>query len=246
MINILLDIAKKAGNKILEIYEQDFEINLKEDNSPLTTADKAANEIIAKELNKNFPNIPIISEEIKNQDYEARKEWGEFFLVDPLDGTKEFIKKNGEFTVNIAYCKNNKVKAGVVHIPVANVYYYSNGTNSYKKVKEDTFEIKCQPEHNPLRVVASKSHFSDETKNYIEKLNKKYELVSIGSSIKICLVAEGTADIYPRLGPTMEWDTAAAHAIIKTAGGNILGLNNKELEYNKEDLLNPYFIAKKN
>lgn len=242
MIEILCDIARKAGKEIMEIYNKDFSVDFKEDNSPLTEADRKANAVIISELKTHFPEIPVISEEITTIPFSERKEWKRFFLVDPLDGTKEFIKKNGEFTVNIAYVENGFVLKGVVYIPVADVCYFSNGEKSYK----NTYDIKCQDEHVPSRVVASRSHFSDETKTYVESLEKKYELVSIGSSLKICLVAEGVADIYPRFGPTMEWDTAAAHAVIKGAGGNVFDLEGNELRYGKEDLHNPFFVAKKN
>ena len=242
MIQDLIKIAIEAGKEILKVYEKDFLIEHKKDESPLTEADKKANEIIINGLQKF--DLPIISEENKKISYSERKEWNKFFLVDPLDGTKEFVKRNGEFTVNIALIENENPVIGVVYAPVLDVVYYSDGKKSYKFVKNQTYELPIKKEKQDiLKVVASKSHFNEETKKFIEKLNKKYELVNAGSSLKICLVAEGTADIYPRLTPTMEWDTAAAHAVAKTAKKQIKDLNKKVLEYNKKDLTNPYFVV---
>jgi len=251
-INILevVKIAKKAGKAILEIYsgdingfgiEQKESKSFKEGTSPLTIADKIANKIIVEELNK-LTNYPILSEEGKEIPYEVRKDWKSFWMIDPLDGTKEFIKKNGEFTVNIALINEGNSVLGVVYVPVKDVCYYTDGSTSFK----DGEEIKTNKNSNSkLIVVASKSHFTDETKDYVESLGKEYEIVSIGSSLKICLVAEGKADIYPRLGPTMEWDTAAAHAIVKYTGKNIFKYDSEdEMTYNKENLLNPWFVVK--
>lgn len=242
MIQELIKIAKDAGDEILKIYNKDFSVEYKEDESPLTEADKRANEIIMRGL-QEF-NLPIISEENKEILYEERKNWRKFFLVDPLDGTKEFVKKNGEFTVNIALIENNEPTLGVVHAPVLDETYYSDGKKSYKILKNKIYELPItKNDTDVLKVVASKSHFNEETKEFIEKLNKKYELINSGSSLKICLIAEGTADIYPRLGPTSEWDTAAAHAVVKSSGKEIKDTNGNILTYNKEQLLNPYFIV---
>lgn len=239
-------LAKRAGEKTLEIYNKDFSVEYKDDESPLTEADLASHNIIVEGLQKLYPDIPILSEESKVIPYSQRKDWGTFWLIDPLDGTKEFTKKRGEFTVNIALIKGNKPVLGVVYAPVKGITYYGASNGSFKQIGNNE-PLKLPTEENKsarLRVVASKSHFTPETKDYIESLNKDYELVSIGSSLKICLVAEGTADIYPRLGPTMEWDTGAAHAVVKGAGKNIYNFETKEeLIYNKENLKNPWFVV---
>ncbi len=251
-VDLLINVAKQAGKEILKIYGTDFEIEQKktdsfdEGESPLTKADTASNDIIIRSLKEKYPDIPILSEENKEVDYQERKDWKRFWLIDPLDGTKEFIKRNGEFTVNIALIDNKKTVFGVVYVPVTDVVYYGNDCGSYKiengeKIKLPVLNYKREK----IIVVASRSHFNDETKEYVESLGKEYELVSKGSSLKLCIVAEGKADIYPRLGPTMEWDTAAAHAIVKFAGKNVYDFKtHRELQYNKESLLNPWFIVK--
>lgn len=250
-IKKIITISKKAGKAILEIYTRNFSveykesITFKEGTSPLTEADNKSHEIIEKELKGITPEIPILSEESKEIPYEKRKNWKRFWLIDPLDGTKEFIKKNGEFTINIALIEDGKPILGVVYVPVEDVVYYGDINGSFRQIKDNEPEkLPIKNNHEKLIVVASRSHFTDETKEYIEKIGKDYELISKGSSLKICAVAEGTADIYPRLGPTMEWDTAAAHAVIKFAGKHIYQYKTeKELIYNKENLLNPYFIV---
>jgi 3'(2'), 5'-bisphosphate nucleotidase len=243
----IISIAKKAGEEILKIYEKDFNVGYKEDKSPLTEADLASNKLITSELSRLYPDIPIIAEESKNLPYEKRKDWEYLWLIDPLDGTKEFIKKNGEFTINIALIKNKKPILGIVYVPVKNIIYYADENGSFKQEGENP-HVRLEPKETNrerLSVVASRSHFNEETKKYIESLGKEYDLVNAGSSIKLCLVAEGKADIYPRLGPTMEWDTAAAHAVVKYAGKKVLKFGTEEeLVYNKENLLNPYFIVK--
>jgi 3'(2'), 5'-bisphosphate nucleotidase len=239
MRKILEGIAKEAGKIILEIYNSKFSVEHKTDASPLTEADSKANSYILSELKKHYPQTHIISEEIENLSYDERKDWKEFFIVDPLDGTKEFVKKTGEFTVNIAYLSETK-RVSVVYVPVTQVMYSTDGEKSYKNNKE----IRVKEESEKLTVVASISHFSEETKQFIEKLGKPYELKQYGSSLKICAVAEGEADIYPRLAPTMEWDTAAAQLILETAGGTLIDAKTeKPLTYNKPNLLNPHFIA---
>jgi 3'(2'), 5'-bisphosphate nucleotidase len=244
--NIIL-IAKQAGKEILKVYSKDFSVEYKDDNSPLTEADKKSNEIINRGLSKLYPKIPVLSEENREIDYDERKNWEYFWLVDPLDGTKEFIKKNGEFTINIALIHKNKPVLGIVYIPVKDIIYYADENGSFKQEKTKGL-IKLQPKeknHEKLVVVASRSHFNKETKDFIESLGKEYELINAGSSLKLCLVAEGKADIYPRLGSTMEWDTAAAHAVVNGAGKKVFVYNKyEELIYNKEDLLNPWFIVK--
>ncbi len=242
----IVRIAKEAGKEILKIYNKNFSVDYKDDKSPLTEADKASHTVIEKELSTLYPTIQVLSEEGKDIAYEERKNWHIFWLVDPLDGTKEFISKNGEFTVNIALIEDGKPILGVVYAPVKEITYYADENGSFKQEKENPPK-KLEPiktEGSTLRVVASRSHFTDETKKYIENLGKKYELVSVGSSLKICLVAEGKADIYPRLGSTMEWDTAAAHAIISGVKKKIVDYyTKKELMYNKEDLLNQWFVV---
>ncbi|MBD3248773.1 3'(2'),5'-bisphosphate nucleotidase CysQ [Candidatus Woesearchaeota archaeon] len=250
MINDLIDIAKEAGKVIMEVYSKDFDFEDKKSSSfsegvsPLTEADTAADKVIKRRLRELYPSIPVLSEEGKDISYSLRKKWNKFFLVDPLDGTKEFIKRNGEFTVNIALIFEGKPILGVVYVPVKDILYYGFEGGSFKVDSNDAVKLEPSLHDGKLRVVASKSHFNDETKEYIEKLGEEYELVNAGSSLKLCLVASNEADIYPRLGPTMEWDTAAAHAVVKFAGKKVLKLDGKELEYNKENLLNPYFVVK--
>jgi len=248
-INIqdIVSIAKKAGNAIMEIYGQDFKIEYKQDNSPLTLADKESNDIIEAGLCQLPVNLPIISEEGENTPYKERKHWEYFWLVDPLDGTKEFVKKNGEFTVNIALIYKDTPVLGVVYAPALDVCYWAKqGKGAFKDGQK--LPLKKEDQYNNYKIVASRSHMSDETQAFIDAIDtdKAKELISIGSSLKICLVAEGEADIYPRLGPTMEWDTGAAHAIVNESGKSIQqykGGQYSELEYNKEDLLNQWFVV---
>ncbi|OQY03653.1 MAG: 3'(2'),5'-bisphosphate nucleotidase [Bacteroidetes bacterium 4572_117] len=262
LLNTAICAAINAGQKILEIYNSnDFKIEYKEDDSPLTIADKAAHEIINNKL--SLTDIPILSEEGSHQPYIERKNWEYLWVVDPLDGTKEFIKQNDEFTVNIALIHNQKTVLGVIYCPVFKTLYFNYLNGGSYLVKDIGFDYGCnkalkevsekkqkipQDISRNYRVVASRSHLSEETKTFIEKLKTgqpELETVSIGSSLKLCLLAEGKADIYPRFAPTMEWDTAAGHAIVKAAGGNVINNDtNKEVTYNKENLLNPWFIAK--
>mgnify|MGYP001335721257 CR=1 FL=1 len=222
-------------------------VKIKADNSPLTKADIASHNYIKNHLLELFPNIPILSEEDKSSAYNIRKKWSVFWLVDPLDGTKEFIKKNGEFSVNIALIENGIPIFGVVYAPILDVLWY--GSKSFGSFKVDSkkrvTKNKVRPFtfHDSITVVASRSHISEKLKVYLEKI-KKHKLIQMGSSIKMCLIADGTAHIYPRLGPTMEWDTGAAHAVVLYAGGDICDINSKQtLKYNKLDLLNPGFIV---
>ena len=251
-LQIIEQIAKKAGTEALKIYNQNFSIECKDDNSPLTDADKASNEIICNELVK-ISSYPILSEENKIISYKERKKWNYYWCIDPIDGTKEFIKKNGEFTINIALIYNNEPVLGVVYAPVIEEIYFTDNHNSYKaKLSIDSFELKnikklpIKRDDNKLIIVASKSHLNDETKEFIEsiKTDKEKEFISKGSSLKLCMVAEGKADIYPRLAPTMEWDTGAGQAIVEISGGKVVDAQTGEsLKYNKESLLNPHFIA---
>ncbi|NLP59241.1 3'(2'),5'-bisphosphate nucleotidase CysQ [Lutibacter sp. B1] len=256
---IAVEASVAAGNSIMKIYDKDFHIDYKKDDSPLTEADQAANSIIMSYLEKT--GVPIISEENKQISYEERKKWTSCWIVDPLDGTKEFIKKNGEFTVNIALVINGLVEFGVIYVPATKTLYYGDVSKkcSYKKTLEKHFlgakllsEIKSAEKIKPkslkdkIRVVGSRSHMSDETVLFMNDLkensDKHIEVVSKGSSLKFCLVAEGKADIYPRFAPTMEWDTAAGQAICKASGVEVISLEtNKPMLYNKENLLNSWF-----
>ena len=245
-------ISIKAGHAIMDIYDNfdEKDITTKADDSPLTIADQKSNEIICFHLKGLQKKYPIISEENKQTDYQERKNWERCWLVDPLDGTKEFIKKNGDFTVNIALVEDHKIILGVVYIPVTQKCYfaYKDGgsfeyieAGNYRKLEAKEFDKADEG----LKFVCSRSHLSEETKAYVEKFNKP-EFVSRGSSLKFLIIAENDAHIYPRLGPTMEWDTAAAHIILEEAGGKIYQLDEQPLLYNKENLLNPYFIAEGN
>jgi len=239
-------IAKKAGEKILEIYtKDDFEktIDFKADDSPLTIADKASHNIIVEELEKLNLGIPILSEEGEEISYKRRKEWTYFWCVDPLDGTKEFIKKNGEFTVNIALIYKDKPLLGVIYAPVLNVNYYGKiGVGAYREEGGEVKEIKSNYRADNRVAVKSKSHASEhEDKVCLDHQIK--ETISVGSSLKFCMVAEGRADIYYRHGPTMEWDTAAGQAIVEASGGKVLDAKNKIFKYNKEVLKNGSFMC---
>ena len=249
VLNTAIDISKKAGKKIMEIYNNvDIDISFKDDNSPLTEADKASNAVIEKELKKLTPSIPILSEEGKDIKFRTRQKWNLFWLIDPLDGTKEFIKRNGEFTVNIALISDGEPILGIVFAPVLDTIWYGDikkGSFKSKKNKKP-FKIKtAKPQKDSIiKVVTSRSHTNNPKLKEFLMDYPKHELVKMGSSIKICCVADGTAHIYPRLGPTMEWDTAAAHAVVKFAGGNIYDLEKmNQLKYNKSSLLNPEFLV---
>ena len=243
----IIAIAKEAGDAIMQIYSQDFEVEYKQDSSPLTLADKKANDIIENRLNQLSVNLPILSEEGKEIPYEERKHWEYFWLVDPLDGTKEFVKKNGEFTVNIALIHKNTPVLGVVYAPALDICYWAKqGEGAFKDGQR--LPLKTESQRETYKIVASRSHMSDETQAFIDNIDtdKDKELISIGSSLKICLVAEGEADIYPRLGPTMEWDTGAAHTIVNESNCKLTEYSQcnikKQLTYNKVNLLNKWFI----
>ena len=249
LISEVIGIAKLAGKRILEIYEDEslFEVESKADNSPLTRADREANDIICKGLEKLNPNIPIISEENKSIDYSKRSKFEYCWMVDPLDGTKEFIKRNGEFTVNIALIKDQTSIAGVVYAPVKNKLYYAiKGNGAYRVINENFEKIESIQFKNSdpyLKIVCSRSHINEMTQDYISQFNSP-EKVATGSSLKFLIIAEGQAHIYPRLGPTMEWDTAAAQIILEESGGKMfVHESGEEMKYNKENLLNPHFIA---
>lgn len=247
-IKKLVSIAQEAGDVIMDIYAKDFKVEYKEDQSPLTDADTAAHNLISQKLTEYWPEIPILSEEGKTLPYSQRNTWQSLWIVDPIDGTKEFIKKNGEFTVNIALAHEGHVIAGVVYAPALNSMYWGQlNQGAYRETHGTIEELQVNSpfdtpqEGKDLRVVASRSHRSPELDDYLSQLSIK-EVVSKGSSLKICQIAEGSADLYPRIGLTMEWDTAAAHAVVKAAGGNLYHVGtHQELNYNREDLLNPYF-----
>lgn len=242
----VVEIAVKAGEAIMQVYNSDdFNVELKSDDSPLTRADIAAHNVIVAALEQLTPEIPVLSEESREIPYETRKAWSTFWLVDPLDGTKEFIKRNGEFTVNIALIKDGKPILGVVYAPVLNRSYYgAEGLGAFLKQDEAPAEAIHVADHRgqSLKVVASRSHAGPDLQGFLDSLGD-YDVVSMGSSLKLCLVAEGAAHLYPRLGPTMEWDTAAAHAVVNAAGGQVNDLENEPLQYNKQNLLNPYFMV---
>jgi len=254
-----IEASLKAGEVIMQVYNMAFDVEIKDDKSPLTEADKKANDIINSYL---IPTgIPIISEENKQIDFSERKKWSKYWIVDPVDGTKEFIKRNGEFTVNIALVENGIPILGVIYVPVTKVIYYGDiekeeackcRLNSHDASIEDIIEKsdKLEPikeKTNLIKVVGSRSHMSKETLEYFEKLKKDgniVEIVSKGSSLKFCLIAEGKANVYPRFAPTMEWDTAAGQAICNAVGVKVMSNEtNAPLLYNKENLLNPWFLV---
>jgi len=243
----VIELAKKAGDAIMRIYHQsDNEIVYKADNSPLTEADLASDRLITQGLTKINQDWPILSEESADIPYDRRSSWHRFWLVDPLDGTKEFIKRNDEFTVNIALIENGCPVLGVVHAPALEICFYgAKGAGAY--VERNNLPVRRifvadMKEQDTVKVVASRSHRDDRITVMLDRLGG-YECIRMGSSLKICLVAEGIAHFYPRLGPTMEWDTAAAHAVVNEAGGRVCQWSGAELIYNKPDLHNPDFFV---
>lgn len=250
-LQAICQIARLAGDEILDVYESaDMSVEHKGDGSPLTMADKRAHELIVRELASHTPDIPVLSEESNESVMVERKNWNRFWLVDPLDGTKEFVKRNGEFTVNIALIEDRKPVLGVVFVPVRKTLYagevgqgawLTDAEGNTKSIAVTEFKAGDKP-----IVVASRSHAGGSTAQYLDNLkNALGEPVvrSMGSSLKICLVAEGEAHVYPRLGLTSEWDTAAAHALVLAAGGRIVDENGEELRYNKDNILNPWFYV---
>lgn len=270
--------AKDAGRAILDVYRQDFDISYKDDHSPLTLADQRSHNIIVSHLSDvSGERLPILSEEGRSISYQQRRRWKYFWMADPLDGTKEFIKKNDEFTVNIAQIHQNRPILGVIYVPVKDVFYFAgDGLGAYRMdnsdilaignnrpVKNDSARVletilarsiklpddnhRFEKKDSQITIVGSRSHATKELEAFIETMRKKHEqveFISAGSSLKLCLVAEGRADIYPRLGPTMEWDTAAGQVIVEQARGSVLNYEMDEpLRYNKKNLLNPWFIA---
>lgn len=265
----------RAGRAILDIYSTDFNVDEKSDSSPITEADRQAHTIIQEGLKDlsipGYRNLPFLSEEGAHTPYGERRTWERYWLVDPLDGTKEFVGRNGEFTVNIALIENSSTRAGWVYVPVTDTLYFGDEDEGAFRVAPDGsadsktaagfhenkgFAARAASipggtdgrNSEKLRVVASRSHLSEDTKNYIDAVSRRFgkevETVQAGSSLKLCRIAEGTADLYPRFGPTMEWDTAAAHAVCRAAGCSLIDIETgDEMKYNKENLLNPFFLA---
>ncbi len=246
LIEPIVALAIDASDRILEVYATDFDVQSKDDESPLTQADLASHNTIAAGLASLTPDIPVISEEDGLPSFAVRGQWNRYWLIDPLDGTKEFVNRNGEFTVNIALIEDHRPVFGVVHVPVQNKTYVGcEGHGSERRDSDGTIsKIRVSATaSNPARVVGSRSHRGASLDAYLDKLGD-YDLVAMGSSLKFCVVAEGGADLYPRLGLTSEWDTAAAQAVVEQAGGSVLELDGSALSYNaKEDILNPWFIV---
>ncbi len=257
-LSLIIDAAIDAGKAILRVYNRDdFNVSLKEDNSPLTDADVSSHKIIMKALEQT--GIPVLSEEGAEIPFEQRRNWSKLWIVDPLDGTKEFVKRGGDFTVNIALVVDNYTTLGVVFAPWLGQLFWGSSDGAYFCELDEGWESKqnslplCDEKRLPFAlpdkftVVASKSHFSEETKSFIEKVEAKVgkvEFSSVGSSLKMCMVAAGNAHLYPRIGPTMEWDTAAGQAVVEAAGGALIDLNTKErMKYNRKNLLNDYFLV---
>ena len=246
LIEPVTEIARKAGDAILEVYATDFSVQSKDDDSPLTQADMAAHRVIMAGLEELTHTVPILSEESGMPDFAERSSWDDYWLVDPLDGTKEFIKRNGEFTVNIALIRGGRPVLGVVHVPVqGKTYVGCEGHGAMRRAGDDAWEsISVRAESaSPAQVVGSRSHRGGGLDHFLAAAGET-EMVPMGSSLKFCVVAEGSADVYPRLGPTSEWDTAAAQAVVEQGGGQVLKTNGDALEYNsKDDILNPWFIV---
>jgi len=246
LIKQLIEISKEAGKAILEVYNTDFDYQIKEDLSPLTKADTISHNIICERLKALTPNIPILSEENSDVPFNKRSLWKQYWLVDPLDGTKEFIKRNGEFTVNIALIRKNRPVLGIIFVPVTNEAFYGHKDGGSFYITENSSAEKIQVTNSnkrSIRVVSSRSHPSKELNSFLEKINNN-RTISVGSSLKFCLIASGKADIYPRFGPTSEWDTAAGDAILSFAGGSIVDFSGEPIQYNKnKSSLNPNFIA---
>jgi len=247
----VLALARQAGTKIMEIYgQEDFGVVSKDDQSPLTSADLAANEMIVTGLAGLSPRLPILSEEAKALPFSERQQWQASWVVDPIDGTKEFIKRNGEFTVNIALIHHGVPILGVVYAPALGVMYFgAAGLGAFKQMDDgdpQPIQVCAYDLGSPVQVVASRSHAGPETEAFLDRIECAgipVEVESTGSSLKFCWVAEGKAHLYPRFGPTMEWDTAAAQCVVEQAGGTVTTLSGDRLTYNREQLLNPYFVV---
>lgn len=250
-ISELEPIARAAGDIIMAIYSEPFTVEYKGDESPLTAADKGAHEVIVLALAGLTPAIPVLSEESGPEVMGLRHGWSRYWLVDPLDGTKEFVSRNGEFTVNIALIEDGKPLWGLVYAPVLDrLWYGGKGMGAWRVAdgKREAIQTLPHQEGAPWRVVGSRNHLSRETLDYLARFGDvergEIELVSMGSSLKFCIIAEGGAELYPRLAPTCEWDTAAAQAVLEGAGGSVTRLDGSPLAYNKPDILNPWFVAR--
>ena len=245
-LNQVVAIAKDAGKAIMQVYEGEVAVSRKEDNTPLTEADLAAHRIIEDGLASLTPRLPVLSEESDDLTYATRAAWEAYWLVDPLDGTREFIKRNGEFTVNIALIEQHRPVLGVVYAPALDLLYFAvQGAGAWRQQGDQPPQEIAVKHYDAAKVLVagSRSHGGDRLTEFLGKLGE-YELISMGSSLKICLVAEGRADVYPRLGPTSEWDTAAAQCVLEEAGGRLVDNQNRPFSYNtKESLLNPDFFA---
>jgi 3'(2'), 5'-bisphosphate nucleotidase len=246
LLESVVAIAREAGERILEVYRSDFAVETKDDRSPLTAADRASHEAIVRALGRLTPHVPVWSEESATADFAERSRWPRFWLVDPLDGTKEFIRRNGEFTVNIALVEGHEPVLGVVHVPaLGRDYWGCRGAGAFRAdgaAPPRAIAVR-RPAADPVRVVGSRSHRGDSLSGFLDRLGR-HELVAMGSSLKFCLVAEGAADVYPRLGPTSEWDTAAAQAVVEAAGGAVTDLEGRPLRYNRgPGVLNPPFLV---
>jgi len=246
LLSSIAELARRAGDKILEVYGQSVQVTLKADASPLTIADLRAHKVITDGLASLTPQLPVLSEEASDIPYAVRKTWTRYWLVDPLDGTKEFLSRNGEFTVNIALIDNHVPILGVVYVPTRHtVYMGSRAGGAFRQIAEQSAEPihVCDAPPPVLRIVGSRSHRGADDEKRLSRL-EPYELVGIGSSLKFCLVAEGSADFYPRFGQTSEWDTAAAQAVVNAAGGAVIEIDGTPLRYNTRDsLLNPHFLV---
>ena len=250
-ISELEPIARAAGDAIMSIYSQPFAVEYKQDESPLTAADKGAHEVIVQALARLTPDIPVLSEESSPEVMAARLGWSRYWLVDPLDGTKEFVSRNGEFTVNIALIEQGTPRWGLVYAPVLDKLWYGGkgiGAWCVADGRHEAIQTRPHDAGQVWRVVGSRNHLSQETLEYLARFGElergEIELVSMGSSLKFCIIAEGEAELYPRLAPTCEWDTGAAQAVLEGAGGSVTQLDGSPLCYNKPDILNPWFVAR--
>lgn len=240
----VIKIADEASERVLHIYQSDFKVSFKDDSSPITAADLASHEVIERGLRRISRDIPVLSEEGADIPWEERKHWRRFWLVDPIDGTKEFTQRTGEFTVNIAMIEDGQPIMGVVIAPALREAFWGVvGEGAFRRDRTGkTHRIQVVEPKGVKRVVASKNHLNPETRAFIDKLGE-HELVQAGSSLKFCRIAEGRADIYPRMGPTCEWDTGAAQAVLVAAGGKVQTVDGTPLQYGKQDVVNPHFIA---
>lgn len=243
----IMEVSRRAGKAILEVYASSFTVERKEDSSPLTEADRRSHDILCDYFLDKFA-YPVLSEEGRDIPYGERKVWDRFWLLDPLDGTKEFVKRNGEFTVNVALIHQGRPVLGFIYIPVQDVLYYAaSGIGAYRIIGAQEERLAVRSQRKVPVVVGSRSHASPQLEEFVSGLRERHgniDFISAGSSLKFCLIAEGRADVYPRLAPTMEWDTAAGQIIVEEAGGQVLDFSTKKrLAYNKENLLNPFFIA---